>query len=370
MSKDATTTLENETEPTVEPVVSTKETLEPLTEREIAIARGDNPDAVVPSGKEPDAKDGDIGKDGTDEGDDVADDGAGGTDAGESSPSEGLVAEGGTDASWVTPEHLEMAASYGLNEDDLADFKTEADFRRVGRLYDRGLLGSAASRPRQGQPQPGKQATETPDGQPASTLQLPSEAELREAGYDEEYIKIVESHRSLQNELLSVKTYMAEQRRASAVREHTQRLERFHDAVDELDVERFGRTVNDNGEVVPLDEQHNTARERLYNAADSMLREIVGRARQANVQPRVPPLGVLLRRAEQVVFAKEIREREKTEYQRRVAEQSKRRRPAPGSARRLDPKLATHDKVDEVSAIANHPAIVDWWNKTQDEIGA
>jgi hypothetical protein len=371
------TTPDNKDVKVVETVTTPVEgTLAPLTPREIAIAQGKDPDAVQ---EEPEH--GQESEEGQENAQVLASEGRAGTEAqgGEEGSSGNGLREptGETEVSrWVTPEVVAMAESYGLSQDDLDDFESEADFRRMTRLADRSLMNAASQRDQYQKYLAQQQALQRQPAPvaPAPVEQIPDDETLANNGYDEDYIRLARNTRAMQQELAAVKQFVAGQQRVNAVQEHTQRLTRFHDAVDELSPERFGRTIDKEGNLVPLDPKHNEAREKLYNAADAMLREMTVRSRQAGVPPRVPPLSVLLRRAEQSIFAKEIRDEERQAFQQRVSEQSRRRRPAAGRPR-VGPVPRMGDggggeEVDPVKAIANHPSLVAWWNKTQEENGA
>ena len=113
-----------------------------LTERELAIIGGKDPDAIAEAATE--------NRDGAGaETDDAAsstpaDDESTAESAGEPVKDE-VPSGGGKEAadsavpSWIKDDHRELAKSYELTDEDLRDFASETEFRRATRIIDKEL---------------------------------------------------------------------------------------------------------------------------------------------------------------------------------------------------------------------------------------
>jgi len=103
------------------PIETTDGTLE-LTEREVAIAQGRDPDEIT-----------------TDETPEVE-------TSVEDTVDEEVASEPSSEPAeetWINAEITELADSYGFTGEDMKLFESEAEFRRAGMLFDRQMLSKA-----------------------------------------------------------------------------------------------------------------------------------------------------------------------------------------------------------------------------------
>lgn len=357
-----------------------------LTDREIALCQGIDPDCpVVESRQEADAKDS------------GNKDVASATDANtvEQPPKDGGPdGAGGKDAagsSWLKPEHVELAKNvYGLSDDDLKDFSSEEEFTKATRLLDRSLLSAvrnAKSEPatntapaQPAAPQPTQQQTAQQQIDKVGIKKLDLE-KLKADGYDDHSLELFANHNALvdflearekENEGLRQRFSAFEQ--AAIQAEQIRRTDAFHDAVDSIGDGRFGKSIGPDGTVVKLSEAEEASRKKLWDTVEELGYGIAARQRANNQPVQLPPLPDLVRRAREVAFAEDLRKAERKQYQDSVMAQSAKRRPVAAS-RGVDGRFAKSEPADndpasEAKAIANNPALVAMWNKFQEQNGA
>lgn len=357
-----------------------------LTERELAIAHGENPDTVAPVEAAPVEAAAEKVVEPVVE-----------TPAAETPPAEAPAEPAEVKPpSWLTAEHRELAASYGLSEDDLTDFDSTAEFTRAARIIDRqnaslGQLARQQFQERQNQ-QSEKQnghaaAQAVENAKTAAKLAKLDLEKLKAAGYDEEMLEFAANQNVLGDEVERLQKERDEDRakyeqlnsqfarwqQQQEAEQQAARIASFHDAVDSIGDPRFGKSVDESGRAVQLPEQAESQRRKLYEQAETLAAGIVTRARAAGAQPAMPSMAVLIRRAHQLAFADDIRAEERKKVQQEITEQSKRRRPVAqvrqpvGQVAKRDAPLSVNEQVQEV---ANHPEVVAAWNKMLENAGA
>lgn len=333
-----------------------------LTPREIAIARGEDPDAVQDTAGE--AQDGQAGA--ADTVQDAASaqnsDSAGGVVAGEEAGAGAGEPAGGKDASrpaaWIDADTREMAASYGLSEEELKDFSGAEEFRRFARIVDQKTL--------RGKPEPEKpveKPVEKPAGAKTDTVSADEidPEEYEKEGYDPSTLKLVRSHKALLDKTAKLEQALSAFQSQQVDAIEKQKARTFHEAVDELGADVFGKMFRENGTVSgEFNAKNEEAREKLFWSARKILDDTMARTGTA------PPLKVVLQRAYQAEFAEELRKRDRAELQERLEKQSRARRPSPGRGRSLV-SADEAGEVDEATRVANHPAIVKAWEKMNGE---
>lgn len=351
-----------------------------LTERELALAQGTNPDAVATETTVPSAE-----------------------VSAEPVSTEAVPSGVGTDAassteakSWITDEHRQLATSYGFNDDDLKDLTSADEFRRATRLIDRQLTSSgqaflAANQPNTQQtatPQTTQATTQAvANAQAAAKLAKIDVGALKAKGYDDDTIALISNQNNVIDEVESLReerkqerekfeqlnTSFSQWQQQQAQYARAAQVNAFHDAVDSLGDGRFGKTVSQEGRPVQLSPQEDALRRKLYETAETLAVGIVARAKAVNAQPQLPPLPVLLRRAQQLAFGDDIRAEAQRDMANKLSEQSKKRRPVASTratqyvAPSKDGPKTVNDLVKEVS---NAPAVVEAWNQMQQASGA
>lgn len=346
-----------------------------LTEREIAIAAGEDPDAFDPVQDEQET-DTEVGDgEGTPSQEGEIDKEVEGKDPPEPTAKEGET-PGGTDAStgsWVNDDVLLYARSYGLDEKDLATFADADEFKRATAIIDRNLAkqhkDGDGERATTTTPPAATKPAETPAAKPnVEELDLDPE-KFREAGFDDETIQIVTYARKMREELDALKPQIEKISQSAAEEQQRQYINSFHDVTDTLDESRYGRSLDDQGNPVQLKPEQRENRRKLYEAAATLAAGMESRQRAAGEEPRIPPMSVLLRRAENVAFADAIRKQERETITKQVAAQSRRRRPVAGSRPTKPVASGNQPEGDPVLEVANHPDVIRAWQKFQDANG-
>lgn len=333
--------------------VATADTLE-LTERELAIAAGDDPDKVeIPAA--------------TPEGSQSAPEGAAATPVvAEQGSHEGELAFAAgnkevpsatpvpaanqpANRDWLNQEARDYAASYGLSEDELKDFGSLAELRRAGQIFDKQIT---KQKPTPAVPAVG---SVTPAPAPAAVVPAtPTPAEvkkfvpydieaLKTVGYDDLTVQMAQAQNDTfaQLQQANERAERAE-KAATQVQQYAQQEQAkqqataFHQAVDSLDEKRFGRSMDQAGRSLPPNPTMDGNRKKLYDAALLINSGIAAQAQQRGETPQYPSLPVLLKRAEALAFADDIRTEERQKVTAAVTAQSNRRRPV-GSHKRTQP---------------------------------
>ncbi len=335
-----------------------------LTEREIALCRGEDPDAVVESPGD------------ATEGDDEQEAPVG-TEASQDSTSETETEPESEDSSteWVDDDVRALASSYGMTDEDLGCFRNLDEFRRAGMLFDRNLAGSSRPRGDREAPDSQEDAASPKDGKgpPEEPVEI-NEADY--AGYDDETQRLVKYAKRLKDDVSSIRSETEKYRKDlddrfqkyQAELSHRAKLQEFHREVDRMNESRYGRSFDSNGRPVKLADNLNGQRKTLYETAETIVAGIISRAAAAGKPPDLPPYHLLLQRAERLAFGEEIRKEDRQELQQRIAAQSKRRRPSPSRSRVLSAPKKTTDALD--ADISNHPDVVKLWNQFQEENGS
>jgi hypothetical protein len=185
--------------------------------------------------------------------------------------------------SWVKPEHLELAASYDLSEADLKAFGSHDEFKRFAHLSDRQTAAliekarrAAAERAAQQQQKPTKPdaATQAIENAAVSAKLAKIDLEkLKKDGYDEEALahfakinEVIESREKDQQRIeaaeqltVQLKQSMQEQERRAREQEQERRVNSFHDTVDSLGEEIFGKSVGPDGRALELPKEADEA---------------------------------------------------------------------------------------------------------------
>jgi len=336
-----------------------KSTLEPLTERETAILKGEEPDAAGQAGQGEAASSVEVA--------------AGQKPVGEAK--ERATAEGGTEAAaaspqpepeksaapeWITDDVLTLAASYGMSAEDLADFQDASEFTRAGRLFDRALTSrhkvAEAQEPVAPKPPAGKD--ETGKISPAEKVELDPEKWAAD-GYDENTVTLVKYAKGLRGDLDAVRA-QAEQFMAFQQKLEQQRLyDAFDQVVDGLDPKLYGRFLDPTGPKLTQAQSDN--RVKLWKQAG----ELQAVLKAASPDKENPPMPVLVQRAHQMAFAEELRKQDRERLREQIAAQAQRRRPVPVRPKPVADGRKGKDQSDEDPAkvIANHPEVVKFWEQ-------
>lgn len=380
-----------------------------LTERELAIARGENPDDVGAGAKVDDAaviandalnsseataanKGSDGAEGSTEAAGSVTDgatsgqpgkeatptgDGGGGTEA---SGSSGSPVE--KSASWLKSEHRELAASYGIPDAELNQFSNEEEFQRAARIITRQFATAGQPKQAESQVAPAAPAGEKPATQAAAQRKLErlNLEKLKAEGYDQAALDLFAKQNDVidyaeqqdQNLQQMREEFVQFQQQAAQV-EHARRIDSFHDVVDSLNDNLFGKSAASDGQAVQLPEREDKNRERLWKACNEIVAGIQKTAQERGERPQIPPPRVLVKQAINYAFADDLRAEARKQVQNDVTEQSKRRRPVAASRAPNGTYAKTKEEprtlTEMAKEVAERPDIVSFWNKTQQANG-
>ena len=289
---------------------------------------------------------------------------------------------------WFSDADKELAASYGFGDDDLKDFADQREFNRVARLLDKQLLASVQRE----QPEPHKQngheqaapTSSTADAKPAKQKFTKLDLDkLKEVGHDPETI---EQFKRL-NDLVDHAENLEQQRAQEQARveqleqnftqfqqlmwqaEQQRRANAFHDAIDNLGDERFGRAFGTDGKPTAITKEQDEARRKLYETVETLKAGLAARGQQ------IPAESLLLRRAKQVAFAEDIAKEAVAKRNQEIAAQSKLRRPvqqARNNAGQFASKkpLVAMNQHERISAVAADPDLQSLYHNFVEANGA
>lgn len=329
-----------------------------LTEREIQIAKGESPDAPVAAEQEAPAVESST-QDAVEQ--EVVEQDAG-TDANDT----------GTDAqaSWIDSEAEELGKSYGLDRSQVEGFSSKDDFLRAARMFDSTLV-------RKEEPAPQKQA-ELQGSEKRDTLSQNTDLdrfieEMKAEGYDEKSLRLaelakqaLEENKALTAKLSPLEKQFTEMRSVYEKQVQEQRANQFNAEVDKLHPDLFGKSRDDSGKFVSMDKKFSDNRQKLYEAAETIVEGMVRRAEKMGQPLNMPAPNVILNRAMNLAFGDELVGLERSKLQNKISQQSKLRRPV-GASR---PSAAVaKPEPGSAKELANHPEIVAAWNKLTSENG-
>lgn len=324
-----------------------------LTPREIAIAQGDDPDAVesvaivdVDGNDTPTSEATETQEQVTPVDSEVGQDDQG----------EGKEADAASGLGWVDAATRDLAESVGMADEDLKDYADANEFRRAVRLLDR--QNAKYSKPAT----PADTGAERPADESATAAKPTETAAAKraridrqkyiDAGYGETELALVDSQNALMDEL---EAKDAENKRfreeftAFQQRERAATLEQmFNTVVDGFDNDRYGRTVTKDGKATQVTQEQQDYRRKLGEAAYEITQGIVNRAKDAGVEPQLPKFEVLLKRAELYAFGETIVNEKIQKRNAELAEQSRRRRPVANASRtRIAPTSQSASKQSD-----------------------
>lgn len=324
--------------------------VEPLSEREILLAQGKNPDEHV---------------------EEVVEETVAETEETQASENEGGEGEtevpGGKEAAptaWYNDTTKGLAAEYGLNEDDLKAFANGDDFQKTVAFLERQRASLVKGLPED------KTQAETPE----EIAELDVQA-YKDAGFDEETIKVVEAHNALSKQLRrqaeafgGFEKQVEELRQIETARQHQSFCNEFHAVCDTLEEGLVGRSVDKLGGFAPLSEAADANRRKLFDAYVQVYQEDIARAQAEsnNGDLRLTPSRTLVEQAKAKALGNEIVAYERDRVQRDLQRQSKTRRPTTGASPRAVGGASKPSRpVDPVMSLVNDPELIKFWNKSQ-----
>lgn len=286
-------------------------------------------------------------------------------------------------ASWVSPEVLKYAETYGLNEYDVKAFTSQKDLEDFASRLDKyasKLIAPLAE---------DQQATETPAAQAASVATpapalIPDRPGFKNGKVDLDYFKeqygaddpimaVVESHSLLQEQLgKTVEDFNRVEEGNQAIIAHLQRQEQqnqfnaFHNALDSIDSEFFGKAFGKDGKPVMLSDESLQRRGKVLNSAVQAIYPIVKKQHDMGLIDQMPSYNEILHRAAKAEFNKELTELDGKRKAEKLRKQSSKIRHVANTARGARPNAATRD-TDPKSALMNNPKLIELWDRLEQE---
>ena len=265
---------------------------------------------------------------------------------------------------WVS-EVAELAASYGMDEDEVREtFKSKEEFERLSVVMDKQqalYMRQPESTPEsyEKQPEP-EEPSEVPGLKADGTLDLEW---LQENGYDETSIAMFKKVHTLEQQAREQQAYVL-------AKEQYARDNAFHDSLDVIDPEFFGKSVDDDGNpIYDLPKEYADRRGRLAKEVrDVLYPQMV----QQNLKKGIvsePNMRLAVKRGINLVFGKEMAERESRKRGEALKKQAARRRPVNSTSQSAAARAASKRPSDEVitkesqvEELVNDEVLVNAWN--------
>lgn len=290
---------------------------------------------------------------------------------------------------WIDADTIELAKSYGLDEDRLKKFSSREDFDNVAAFLDDQIRRSTKTADPQAKVDPLGATEQVSDPPPAEAAkpakpalaatkdveQFDIEA-LRKEGYDENSLKLFEQvnierrqRAELEAKLSDIFPFVEQvkQQQAAAQKQQQQQVVYdFHSNTDKLNPNLFGRAIDDHGRFAQITAEQKANRDRLYAAADAVARNI-----HASGIP-LPPMPILLKRAQALEFAQELVADEARKLKDGIRQQSAMRRPAGANKPVVTgkPPGPGSSLNEQTSFILNDPEFNRVFNQLEQEAGA
>lgn len=331
-----------------------------LTEREMAIIEGNDPnDAVVVDDEQDSSQDANsevvdqnddlhnepISQSGNNDEDGSQDD----KDVGKPSGGKEAASESVSSfdkkpkpQSWLDDSVRQLGRSLDISDEEMAEFGSRAEFDRATRFIAKrvSLPGArqqtqAPAQTQAGQSQSGQQQQQGQQPQGGSQaegddpLAMFDPERWREAGYDERTVAMVESHRRTLQRLAEQEESQKHIINGLLANQKSRFEDEFDSELDSHEGELFGKFF-ENGKRGTLDPNspHYQNRAKVWEAYHTLVNGIRSRAAELGRQAEMPPTKTLIEQAKRIALGDQLSKIEKTRFHDKVREQSRRRRPA------------------------------------------
>jgi hypothetical protein len=338
-----------------EDVVEQAEEIKPsgtfvVTERMKAVARGENPDAVVAESEpetEPDTE--------VDE------------------PERATVAHSDEPTSWITAADRARAVSYGLDPEDLDAYESREQFGSALRAIDKAFSRREPAKPE-------AKVEKQPEAESEYVDQLYVNGKVNveylkkhkdEIEGSEFLIAQAEHTASVEAKLAEFEAKQTEREQQLQQQEYQRFEAEFHRAVDAFRPELFGKSTDASGQLINLKPEDAEKRFRLLDACARYTEHLHAVQAQAGLSPSTPPLSEILKQAEFIAFPKEAADRarqeaiaEREKDLKRVAKQAQRVRPVATTAGAdAAYRGAPPEDTGSTEAIMRHPKVKAWFDR-------
>ena len=272
-----------------------------------------------------------------------------------------------TEDSWINDDMKDMAASYGLSDEELADFGSAEEFERFGKFLDRQVSRreAAASNKTSTEDTSTEETTDaTETTEEAKSGKLPFDIEkLEEEEYSDITLEMAKTINALTEQLGGVTPEIqkiVDQQNASRQEATRKVQDEFDSFLDETaDNAIFGKRGDGKVNDVQMG-----AREEVWGVMAQLQQDAEERAEKAGRKAPEPNIKTLATRAIQILHPENTRKIDAE----KVEKQSKTRRPVTTTTATRKTEVRKDDDNDPES-IANDPALLDYWNNAQRENG-
>ena len=334
-----------------------------LTEREIQIAKGENPDAPE---AQPEAEvQSEVQPESTEQAHEALEQEAVEQEASHDGDDKGTEAR----ASWVDSEAEALGKSYGLDKSQIEGFSSKDDFLRAARMMDSNLVRKEEPKVEKA---PESKAPEKSDTLSHDDLDKFIE-EMKAEGYDEKSVRLaviakqaLDENKALNAKFSPLEKQLSEMRSVYEKQVQDQRANQFNAEVDKLHPDLFGKSRDESGKFISMDKKHSDNRQKLYEAAETIVEGMVRRAEKTGQPLNIPAPDVVLKRAMNLAFGDDLLNLERSKFQNKAVQQSKTRRSV-GTSR---PAITSRTEPGSAQDIANSPEIVAAWKKFTSENGS
>lgn len=315
--------------------------------RLIAIAKGEDPDAVgsdAPSADDEQDAEPAQGSAAAEVAEDDDD------DAGQPEPQEQAV--------WYNDRDKAYAEQYGITEFELARLKDRDTLALLCQQIDR--VRAIANKPEPKSETPAEGELSPKDANGFTNVEF-----YRQNGYDEATIALAESTRKQEERMAKFEADRERERADREQYEQQQYVASVHEAIDDLGMDSFfGRSVDDRGNPVQLSEKHLQRRVKLH---DEIMALEIGYAQSGRT---VPPMKTIVQKAKFLAFGDEIAARDKRGRYEKIAAQSQRRRPVGTSVSAATAMKSTPpENPYSTEAILQQPAMQRFFKDIEEKRG-
>lgn len=296
------------------------------------------------------------------------DEGDTGKDTGKKKPAKAEVPD------WADDDAREFAASYGLKDADLGNFKTVDDLYEYGRATDSSIAQGEKGEKGDSSDKTKPDKTKTDPGM-LDRLKPLDRQKFVDAKYGDEELQLVDGLNATIEAMREIFPSVHQQRTAQQQESESREAQEFNKALDEMSPNTFGRAVSD-GKIGELSEGFLRNRLKVHEAMERLANGIADDQKREGKEVKLPSVRILAQRAAALAFpVSTINESDAAGYRasaEAVAKQSRRRRPTSSVGKRgvSSGTVGKSTPKDDARSILSNPAVQQFWKRTQRENGA
>jgi hypothetical protein len=269
-------------------------------------------------------------------------------------------------APWFNDQDIAAAEARGLSAYDLYEFGNAAEFRKAINVIDRAALNSRQSAPAPSQAPAANTAT-PPAPLDESAIDAPTLPDGRvnvsyfEKNYDEGMAAAMRAVRAQQDRDLQREAQAEQSAKAAKDAEAQRRVDTFLDELDRDETGLYGKSLDEHGNPVTLDQQAYDRRLKTWNFVGFLKNQMAQEQQAKNLPVALPPDAYFIKQATSTLYAAELIKREQDQRQAKqrgdVLAQSRTIRPAAGSTGAGYARKAPTNKADHPHVLASDPDV-------------